>query len=118
MRKWSPGRAGCSHEHGEKGPGFGTAEATEICEAGGHRGGSCAEGVPRTLCGRRNGLHMHREELRKAYQRRYYKGESGPEILEIEEFWKVLEFWPSQSVDVFLAPGDPVRTSERRNNLE
>lgn len=61
---------------------------------------------------------MHREELRKAYQRRYYKGESGPEILEIEEFWKVLEFWPSQSVDVFLAPGDPVRTSERRNNLE
>lgn len=34
-------------------------------------------------------------------------------MLEVEEFWEVLGFWPSQSVDVFLAPGDPVRTSER-----
>lgn len=34
-------------------------------------------------------------------------------MLEVEEFWEVLEFWPNQSVDVFLASGDPVRTSER-----
>lgn len=66
------GRAQTEHDApvglGRQGPGFGTAEATGIREAGGHRGGSCAEGVPRTLCGRRNGLHMHRAGLRKACQ--------------------------------------------------
>lgn len=70
--KWR-GRAQIEHDApvdlGRQEPGFGTAEVTD-----GHRGGSCAEGVPRTLCGRRNGLHMHRAGLRKAYQEALLQG--------------------------------------------
>lgn len=73
--------------------------------------GAVQRGSPELCVAGGMGCKCIEQGCTKPTRRHCYKGESGPEMLEAEEFWEMLGFWPSQSVDVFLAPGDPQKVT-------